>query len=95
METEKVYRLRRALLAAVADYVNPVNLDYVLAHPQLLGVETDAALDQWRGLLANGFLSAVPGTNGEYATLTELGKAQLPTSSRRDYKTYVWGRMAI
>ncbi len=95
VESEKIYRLRRGLLTAVADYVNPVNLDYVLAHPELLGVEPDAALDQWRGLIENGYLKAVPGTCGEYATITELGKAQLPTSSRRDYKAYVWGRMAM
>ena len=94
MESDKVYQLRRALLSAVADYVNPVNLDYVLAHPELIGVAPDAALDQWRGLIENGYLKAVPGTGGEYATVTELGKAQLPTSSRRDYKIYVWGRLA-
>ncbi len=94
VENDKVYRLRRNLLTAVADYVNPVNLDYVLAHPALIGVAPDAALDQWRGLIENGFLKAVPGTGGEFATVTELGTAQLPTSSHRDYKTYVWGRLA-
>lgn len=94
MENDKVYRLRRALLTAVADYVNPVNLDYVLVHPELLGVAPDAALDQWKGLIENGYLKALPGTGGEYATISDLGMAQLPTSSRRDYKAYVWGRLA-
>lgn len=94
MASDKIYRIRRGILTAVADYVNPVGLDHILSHPELLDVAADSALDEWRGLIDNGYLHPLPGSDGEYATLTELGKAQLPTSSRRDYKAYVWGRLA-
>ncbi len=94
METDVIYRIRRCILAAVADYVNPVGLDHILDHPEMMYIAPDAALDQWRGLIENGFLRAVPGSDGEFATVTDLGKAQLPTSKHRDYKAYVWGRLA-
>lgn len=95
MGTNELYRLRRSILTAVADYVNPVNLDYIMGHPAMIEFTADAALDQWNGLVENGFLKSLPGSGGEFATLTELGKAQLPTSARRDYKVFVWGRMAM
>ena len=42
----KIYRTRRGLLVAVADYVNPVDLDYVIDHPALLDVSRDEAAVQ-------------------------------------------------
>ena len=86
----KIYRTRRGLLIAVADYVNPVDLDYVIDHPALLDVSRDEAVVQWKNLIENGFLQGLPGSKGEYVTISPEGRKNLPEAPREGYSPYIW-----
>ena len=89
--SSKIYRTRRGLLIAVADYVNPVDLDCVIDHPALLDVSRDEAAVQWKNLIENGFLRGLPGSKGEYVTVTAEGRNNLPEAPREEYSPYIWG----
>ena len=68
-----------------------MDLDYVIDHPALLDVSRDEAVVQWKNLIENGFLQGLPGSKGEYVTISPEGRKNLPDAPREDYSPYIWG----
>jgi hypothetical protein len=98
MESKLTYRLRQAILAAVLEFRNPVTCDDVIDHPEVavLAVDSTAVLQQWRTLMELGYLSALPGSNGEYARASALGvRAMAKTLYGEPKDVNIWGKYGL
>ena len=92
-----IYVIRRAILQALYDYINPQSLDTIACHDRVIMTEADVALlrREWLGLQTAGYLRAVPGYNGDYCTLAPSIRAKMDQGLALNSDEYLYGPGAL
>ena len=98
MESKLTYRLRQGILNAILDFRNPVTCDDVINHGEVtvLAVDSTVVLQQWRELIRLGYLKALPGSDGEYAGVSDLGARAMAKKLFGEQKDVnIWGHYGL
>lgn len=92
-----IYVIRRAILQALYDYINPQSLDTISCHDKVIMTECDIALlrREWQNLQTAGYLKAVQGYHGEYCTLAPAIRAKMDQGFSLNSDEYLYGPGAI
>lgn len=92
-----IYGVRRAILQALYDYINPQSLDTISCHDKVILSEADPVIlrRQWQALQDAGYLRSVPGYNGEYCSLMPAVRAKLEKGWAMNNDEFLFGPGAL
>lgn len=93
MISQKVYALRRELVAALAGFDGPQNLDTLLrcARVRLLRPDPVEAREAWEYLASRGYTVPVVGYGGEVAKLEPAVRLTVQATGRAPLDEALWG----
>ncbi len=95
--TDKKYRLRRAIVFAMADFVCAQSLDNLLNHDLLIEENPDPefARSEWTALQVAGLLLPVPGYQGTYCTLAPHIRREIEAGKNLRDNEFLYGAAAV
>lgn len=96
MRSDRTYHIRQAVLRACKEcHPAPLNIDELADQAAICFVRPTRAelLEAWDGLAANGYLSVIPDSDGQYRAINAKGLGQINLEGDRDQ--FVWGAAAF
>ena len=92
MTNKRLFRLRRALLAALLEYSNYQDLDTVMLHPVVIGenASPEELRVEWRNLTEWGMIEPLAGYQGAVCRLTAATRRTMEETGNapRDSRLY-------
>lgn len=93
METDTIYAIRQGILIAVRDAYGPATCERIQRHNELFGVSENSLSREFKQLLKEGYIEAVPFAKG-YFRLTDRGAMETDFHPGQA-DPFVWGPRAL